>query len=281
MSGQLVIVATPIGNLADVSRRVLDVLEQADVVYCEDTRHSRTLFAAYEIPSGGRLFSLHQHNEASQCDEIVRRVGEGQTVALISDAGTPGISDPGTRVVAAVAQAGLIVSTAPGPSAVVAALSISGLPTERFCMEGFLPRKQGERAQRYETWSKEPRTIVFFESPQRIVATIKELADRFGERRVVIARELTKRFEEVLRGSLTDVAAMLADREMMGEIVVVLDGAGESAPVDDETVLRAIRDELAGGLSLRDAATGVARDLGISQRRVYEMALADRDNNPS
>ena len=281
MSGQLVIVATPIGNLADISRRALDVLEQADAVYCEDTRHSRTLFAAYEIPTGGRLFALHQHNEASQCDEIVRRVGEGQTVALISDAGTPGISDPGSRVVAAIAQAGLTVSTTPGSSAVIAALSISGLATERFCMEGFLPRKQGERDLRYDTWRNEPRTIVFFESPQRIVTTITELANQFGERRVVIAREMTKRFEEVIRGTLYAVAAVLAGREMMGEIVVVLDGAPERAPVSDETVLRAIRDELARGLSLRDASAGIASDLGVSQRRVYEMALADRDNNPS
>ena len=281
MSGQLVIVATPIGNLADISRRALDVLEQADAVYCEDTRHSRTLFAAYEIHTGGRLFALHQHNEASQCDEIVRRVGEGQTVALISDAGTPGISDPGSRVVAAIAQAGLTVSTTPGSSAVIAALSISGLATERFCMEGFLPRKQGERDLRYDTWRNEPRTIVFFESPQRIVTTITELANQFGERRVVIAREMTKRFEEVIRGTLYDVAAVLAGREMMGEIVVVLDGAPERAPVSDETVLRAIRDELARGLSLRDASAGIASDLGVSQRRVYEMALADRDNNPS
>lgn len=148
-------------------------------------------------------------------------------------------------------------------------------------MEGFLPRKQGERAQRYDAWRNESRTIVFFESPQRILTTITELADQFGERRVVIAREMTKRFEEVIRGALVDVATMLAGRDMLGEIVVVLDGAPEQAPVSDETLLRAIRDELSRGLSLRDASAGIASDLGVSQRRVYEMALADRDNNPS
>ena len=149
MQGQLVVVATPLGNLGDISRRALELLEKADVIYCEDTRHSSTLFSANNIPVNGRLKALHEHNEASQCEEVIKRVSEGQVVVLISDAGTPGISDPGTRVVAAVAEAGLFVTTAPGPAAVIAALTISGLPTERFIMEGFVPRKAGEREALY------------------------------------------------------------------------------------------------------------------------------------
>jgi len=160
-AGQLVVVATPLGNLGDISRRALELLASADVVYCEDTRHSRTLFSANDIPVHGRLRALHEHNEASLCEEVVGRVQNGEVVVLISDAGTPGISDPGSRVVAAVSEAGLVVTTAPGPSAVIAALTISGLATERFCMEGFVPRKRGEREALYAQWARETRTIVF------------------------------------------------------------------------------------------------------------------------
>jgi len=280
VSGQLVVVATPIGNLSDVSRRAMDVLERADAVYCEDTRHSRTLFAAYEIPVNGRLHALHEHNEASQCAQIVARVAAGETVAIVSDAGTPGISDPGARVVAAVAQAGLLVTTTPGPSAVIAALSISGLATERFCMEGFLPRKAGERNRLFTSWANEPRTIVFFESPQRVLGSLRELATLYPSRRIVLAREITKRFEEVRRGTLDDVLASLENDEVRGEIVLVLEGAAP-LEVDDDTLRRALRELLRGGVSVRDAATSVANDFGVSHRHVYEMALADQSDNAS
>ena len=197
--GQLVVVATPLGNLGDISRRALELLAGADVVYCEDTRRSSTLFSANDIPVMGRLRALHEHNEASLCDQVVTEVMEGKVVVLVSDAGTPGISDPGSRVVAAVAAAGLEVTTAPGPSAVVAALSISGLPTERFVMEGFIPRKAGERRALYEQWRHESRTIVFYESPQRLATTLREMSELFAERRCCVAREMTKLHEEVLR----------------------------------------------------------------------------------
>src|SRR5580698_7527529 len=175
VAGQLVLVATPLGNLGDISRRALELLSEADVIYCEDTRRSSTIFSAHAIPVNGRLRALHEHNEASMCEQVVKEVANGQTVVVISDAGTPGISDPGARVVAAVAEAGLTVTTAPGPSAVVAALTISGLPTERFAMEGFMPRKAGERDALYAQWAHEARTIVFYESPQRLAATLNEM----------------------------------------------------------------------------------------------------------
>ena len=277
--GRLVVVATPLGNLGDLSRRALELLDQADVVYCEDTRRSSTLFSAHDISVRGRLRALHEHNEASLCAEVVERVGEGQLVVLVSDAGTPGISDPGTRVVAAVAEAGLVVTTAPGPSAVVAALSVSGLATERFCMEGFVPRRASERARRFEHWASEERTIVFYESPQRLVATLRELVAIDDTRRVVVARELTKLHEEVIRGTLASVLATLEGREVIGEVVVVLDGAAAPAgPLEDD--VRAARvAQFALGVSTRDAVSAVAGSLRVAHRDVYRLALTLRDGD--
>jgi 16S rRNA (cytidine1402-2'-O)-methyltransferase len=271
--GQLVLVATPLGNLGDLSPRALEFFRRADVIYCEDTRHSRVLFSANGIASGGRLQALHEHNEVAQSEHVVTRVREGQLVVLISDAGTPGISDPGTRVVAAVAAAGLRVSTAPGPSAVVAALSISGLPTERFIMEGFFPRKANDRARLVASWAEEERTIVFYESPQRLAGVLSELAQTFPDRRVAVVRELTKLHEEVIRGTTREVAAVLEQRVILGEIVVVLEGGEPVIDVDDELVRRALREQFSSGVSTRDAVDFVSETLGASHRVVYQMAL--------
>jgi 16S rRNA (cytidine1402-2'-O)-methyltransferase len=271
--GQLVLVATPLGNLGDISRRALELLEIADIIYCEDTRRSSTLFSAHHIPVKGRLHALHEHNEASLCAQIVDQVAAGQTVVLISDAGTPGISDPGSRVVHAVSNAGLVVTTAPGPSAVIAALTISGLPTERFVMEGFMPRKSGDRDALYAQWHHEVRTIVFYESPQRVAATLAELSEQFGERRVAVAREITKLHEEVVRGNVREVAATFGARDVLGEIVVVLEGANEVLDISDDVVREALRDQARSGASTRDAVSFVAQSLGLSHRLVYQMAL--------
>jgi 16S rRNA (cytidine1402-2'-O)-methyltransferase len=271
--GQLVLVATPLGNLGDISRRALELLSVADVIYCEDTRRSSTIFSAHAIAVNGRLRALHEHNEASLCDQVVAQVASGQLVVVICDAGTPGISDPGARVVAAVADAGLTVTTAPGPSAVVAALTISGLATERFVMEGFMPRKAGEREALYAQWVHEARTIVFYESPQRLGATLSEMVALLGPRRIAIAREITKLHEEVLRGSVADVSAIVNAREMLGEIVVVLEGNLEVEVVDDELIRAALRDQVDTGASTRDAVSFVADSLGVSHRVVYQMAL--------
>jgi 16S rRNA (cytidine1402-2'-O)-methyltransferase len=279
-AGLLVLVATPLGNLGDLSRRALELFETADVIYCEDTRHSRTLFSAHDISLRGRLHSLHQHNEAAQCAQIVARVRNGDLVVLISDAGTPGISDPGSRVVAAVIEAGLVVTTAPGPSAVVAALTISGLSTERFVMEGFLPRKSSERAKFYEQWAREERTIVFYESPQRLKGVVRELADIFPTRRVAIAREMTKLHEEVLRGRLADVAVALDQREVIGEIVVVLEGVSFTPVVEDDVVRAALVEQFDVGASTRDAVDYVAEMLGVARREVYQHALELRKAEP-
>ena len=279
--GELVVVATPIGNLGDISRRALELLTSADVVYCEDTRHSRTLFSAHGIPVKGRLHSLHEHNEVSQCEDIVARVREGQVVVLISDAGTPGISDPGSRVVAAVAEAGLRVTTAPGPAAVIAALTISGLATDRFVMEGFVGRKVGERELLFRQWIHEPRTIVFYESPQRLSTTLNELRVHFADRRVAVVREITKFHEEVVRGTVREVADIFGARDVLGEIVVVLAGAPAALAVDDETVRAALVDQMASGLSVRDAVSYVADTLGVAHRSAYQLALQLRASEGS
>jgi 16S rRNA (cytidine1402-2'-O)-methyltransferase len=275
-AGQLVLVATPLGNLGDLSRRALELFRDADVIYCEDTRHSRVLFSANDIATGRRLQSLHEHNEAAQSEQVVARVRAGELVVLISDAGTPGISDPGGRAVAAVIEAGLRVTTAPGPSAVIAALSISGLGSERFVMEGFLPRKLGERQRRYEEWGSEVRTVVFYESPQRLSSVLQELAAVYPERRVVVARELTKLHEELVRGTLEEVATVFATRDVVGEIVVVLEGATLDVQVGEDVVLAALHEQWNDGATTRDAVDYVAETLGVPRRDVYQLALDAR-----
>lgn len=272
-AGQLVIVATPLGNLGDISRRALELLSSADVIYCEDTRRSSTLFSAHSIAVNGRLRALHEHNEVSLCEKVVQQVADGQLVVVISDAGTPGISDPGARVVAAVAEAGLVVTTAPGPSAVVAALTISGLPTERFAMEGFMARKAGEREALYAQWLHELRTIVFYESPQRLGATLSEMVGPFASRRICVAREITKLHEEVLRGTVAEISALVNERDILGEIVVVLEGSSDVEIVDDELIRAALRDQVDAGATTRDAVSFVAESLGVARRSVYQMAL--------
>lgn len=271
----LVVVATPLGNLGDITRRAVEVLARADVIYCEDTRRTRTLLSALAIAPAGRLVALHEHNEVALSARVVSDVGAGKLVALVTDAGTPGISDPGSRVVAAVAGAGFVVTTAPGPSAVVAALSVSALPTERFVMEGFIPRKAGERKGLYATWAHEERTIVAYESPQRLTTTLAELAREYPTRRVAIVRELTKIHEEVVRGTLAEVAAAMSSREVKGEVVIVLDGASPTV-VDESLVREALLERLGEGASLRDAVAEVVADLGATHRETYEMALAIR-----
>ncbi len=284
--GALTLVATPLGNLGDVSDRARATLGAATVIYCEDTRRTRVLLSALGIAGGGRLRSLHQHNEAALAAAVVDEVAAGRQVALVSDAGTPTISDPGRRVVQAVAEAGLRVTTVPGPSAVVAALSVSGLDTDRFVMEGFVPRRGPERRARLAAWRSEPRTIVFYESPQRLLATLRELREAIGDRRVAIARELTKIHEEVVRGSVSEVLEHWPDAEVRGEVVVVVAGAASSeiaasTTPDAAAVRAALAARLEAGDSVRDAAARVAAELGVSRRDAYGAALLLRPGSPA
>ena len=272
VTGALVLVATPIGNLGDVTARARAVLADADVVCCEDTRRTRALLTALSIPAGRRLVSVHAHNEAQKAQWVAARIAEGATVAYVTDAGTPGISDPGARLVAEVVARGQSVTVVPGPSAALAALVVSGLPTERFCVEGFLPRKGAERAERLAALRVEPRTAVLFEASSRIAATLRDLAGALGDRPAALCRELTKLHEEVRRGSLAELAEVVGSSAPRGEVVLVVGGAAARRAGDDE-VARAVRAELEGGATVRDTASAVAATLGVSRRRAYEAAL--------
>jgi 16S rRNA (cytidine1402-2'-O)-methyltransferase len=281
VTGRLTVVATPIGNLGDLSDRAREVLAGADIVCCEDTRRTRALLSAVGIPAGRRLVSLHEHNERAKSDWVVGRVAGGSTVCYVTDAGTPGVSDPGRLLVEAVASAGLEVTVVPGPSAAVAALVVSGLPMDRFCVEGFLPRRGGDRTRRLEALSREDRTVVVFEAPARLAATLGALAEALGDRPCVLCRELTKLHEEVVRGTLASLAERFAAAEApKGEVVLVV-GGSTAVAVDDADLARAVRDELAGGTSVRDAAAKVSAALGVSRRRAYEVALRASPGAPS
>jgi 16S rRNA (cytidine1402-2'-O)-methyltransferase len=276
--GAIVLVGTPIGNLGDLSPRAVQSLGQADVIYCEDTRHSRRLLT-YAGITGASLRSLHEHNEHQRIDEVLAAVGSGKTVAIVSDAGMPGISDPGGRVVEAAARAGLTVTVIPGPSAALVALVASGLPAERFVFEGFLPRAGKERRERVAAVADEQRTTVLFEAPGRVAGTLGDLAEACGGARpVVVARELTKVHEEIWRGSLAD-AVVWAQARIRGEVVLVLGGAPEQGepPVSDRVLEAAIAERLAAGERTRGAVDDVAELFGVSRRRVYHLALVSRE----
>lgn len=271
----LVLVATPIGNLGDLSPRAVEELRGADVIAAEDTRHTRKLLTHASIAAAGRLRAVHAHNEQSEAQRIVDLVREGARVVYVSDAGTPGISDPGERLVRACVEEGLAVEVVPGPSAVLAALVVSGLPTTPFVFEGFLARKGGARTERIDAMLASAATTVILESPLRVAATLAELRDRLGgERRAVVARELTKLHEQVLRGTLAELAAAVVERAPRGECVLVVGPAEPAAPVDDAAILSALVRALEAGSSRRDAAAGVAAELGVAKRRAYELAVA-------
>ena len=272
-AGRLVLVATPIGNLGDLSPRAVATLAEAALVCCEDTRRTRQLLTHAGV-AGRRLLSVHGHNEQARIPEVLDQLREGRTVALVSDAGMPGVSDPGARLVAAAVGAGVEVSVVPGPNAALAALVVSGLATDRFCFEGFLPRRGAERRRRLEQIAAERRTVVVQETALRLAATLAELAETCGgDRRVVVARELTKVHEELWRGTLAEAAGEFEAREPRGEIVVVLEGAPPPPEADDEVVRAQVRDRMAAGQTLRDAAVSVAASLGVSRRRAYELGL--------
>ncbi len=262
------LVGTPIGNLGDLSPRAVQALAAADVVCCEDTRHSRKLLTHAGVRAE-RLVAVHEHNEQEQAGAVVRWLGEGKAVAVITDAGLPGISDPGERLVRAAAAAGHVVEVVPGPSAAVAGLVVSGLPTGRFCFEGFLPRKGAERGRRLAAVAAERRTTVLFEAPHRLAATLAELATACGpERACALARELTKLHEEVWRGTLAGAADRARERPPLGEHVVVV-GAAAPPEVGDDEIAAAVAEARAAGLSARDAAAEVADRLGVARNRAY------------
>ncbi|MCY4035897.1 MAG: 16S rRNA (cytidine(1402)-2'-O)-methyltransferase [bacterium] len=275
MAGRLVLVATPIGNLGDLSLRAVEVLATADVVACEDTRRTGRLLAHAGV-NASRLLVVNEHTERVRAAEVAELVAGGSLAALVTDAGTPAISDPGAKVVRAVLEAGGEVEAVPGPSAALAALVVSGLPTGRFCFEGFLPKKGRSRADRLGALSHEPRTMVLFEAPHRLARTLRDLAEALGEdRSVAIVREQTKLHEDVWRGTLAEAVLRAEADEPRGEYVLVVGGFVGPPPPSEAQVKAALDEKLAAGLSRRDAAFEVASDLGVSRRSAYQLSLAD------
>jgi 16S rRNA (cytidine1402-2'-O)-methyltransferase len=274
--GLLVLAATPLGDSRDASPRLVEALGTADVIAAEDTRRLRSLATALGVRPTGRVVSFYDAVETARLDGLVGAIERGETVLLVTDAGMPSVSDPGFRLVAACVAAGLPVTCLPGPSAVTTALALSGLPCERFCFEGFAPRKDGERRRFFAALADEPRTAVFFESPHRIAATLALAAEVLGaDRPAAVCRELTKQYEEVRRGGLAELAEWAADG-VRGEITVVLAGA-EPRQVEDLGMLVERVDELvADGTRLKDAAGEVATAAGVSRKRLYDAVLAAR-----
>jgi 16S rRNA (cytidine1402-2'-O)-methyltransferase len=271
MAGLLRVVATPIGNLDDLSPRAAEALADADVIACEDTRVTRKLLS--RVSTRGRLVSYHASNERSRTPALVSRVAAGEHVVLVTDAGTPGISDPGQRLVAACVEAGQRVEVVPGPSAVIAALVSSGLPSARFVFEGFLPRTKGERRRRLDALAAEERTLVFFEAPHRLAASLADMAEVFGSRPAAVARELTKMHETVVRATLDELAKEFADGAR-GEVTVVVAGASKQDPANDPAaIVSRLRAHIEQGTSKRDAIALVAEELDVPKKVVYQIAL--------
>jgi len=271
--GVLVLVGTPIGNLGDLSPRAVEALTAADAICCEDTRRTGRLLQHAGVERKGALMVVNEHTEARQVDGVLARLARGERVAVVSDAGMPGISDPGERLVRAAIDAGHVVEVVPGPSAALAALVASGLPTGRFVFEGFLPRKGSGRTERLAAVAAERRTVVLYEAPHRLPRTLADLASVCGDDRpVAVARELTKLHEEVWRGTLGEAAAWAVERSPRGELVVVLDRA-PAAPPPDDALVDALSVELAAGSSARDAARAVAARLGVPRRHAYDLAV--------
>jgi len=276
-AGHLVLAGTPIGNAEDASPRLRRLLAEAEVVAAEDTRRLRALAARLGVEVGGRVVSFHEHNESERADDLLDVVEGGGTVLVVSDAGMPSVSDPGFRVVARAVERGVPVTAAPGPSAVLTALALSGLPTDRFCFEGFLPRKAGDRSRALAALADEPRTLVFFEAPHRVAEALAAMADAFGaERPAAVARELTKTYEEVLRGPLGDLAARAAEEQLRGEICVVVGGAPARGPVPLSELVPAVLARVDGGERLKDAVADVATSAGVHKRDLYAAALDAR-----
>ncbi|MEU7648972.1 16S rRNA (cytidine(1402)-2'-O)-methyltransferase [Streptomyces huasconensis] len=277
--GTLVLAGTPIGDVADAPPRLAAELESADVVAAEDTRRLRRLTQALGVQVGGRVVSYFEGNETARTPELVEALVGGARVLLVTDAGMPSVSDPGYRLVAAAVERDIKVTAVPGPSAVLTALALSGLPVDRFCFEGFLPRKAGERLSRLKEVAEDRRTLVYFEAPHRIDDTLAAMAEAFGdERRAAVCRELTKTYEEVKRGSLAELAAWAADG-VRGEITVVVEGAPEksAAGLGPEELVRRVLVREEAGERRKEAIAAVAAEAGLPKREVFDAVVAAKN----
>jgi 16S rRNA (cytidine1402-2'-O)-methyltransferase len=279
MPGTLYVVATPIGNLSDITHRAIEVLRDADLIACEDTRHTRKLLQHYGITT--KTISYHEHNEQIRCDELIAQLQEGKTIAVVSDAGTPAISDPGYRLVHQAAEQGIPVVPLPGPSAVITALVGSGLPTDEFFFAGFLPARSVARQQRLRDLALVPATLIFYEAPHRLRSTLEDASKILGERKAVVARELTKLHEEFRRGLLSDLVEHYSSQETpRGEIVLLIDREEIVSEATAHTFGRSIEALVnrleSEGLDHRAALKKAARELGIPRAEAYRQLLSER-----
>jgi 16S rRNA (cytidine1402-2'-O)-methyltransferase len=276
VAGTLWLVGTPIGHLGDISERARRVLANVDLIACEDTRRTRGLLAHLGI-RGASVTTFFEGNERRRVPELVEHLRTGRDVAVVSDAGMPGLSDPGERLVRAAVAEGIPVDVVPGPSAAVTALVVSGLPAARFAFEGFLPRKAGERRARLLQLAGEPRTMILFESPRRVGALLSDAAEALGDRRASVVRELTKVHQEVVRGTLSELASRYEAEEVRGEVVVVVEGRPAHVGPDElEALAERVEALTAGGVPRREAAARVAEESGASRRALYEASLRQR-----
>jgi 16S rRNA (cytidine1402-2'-O)-methyltransferase len=270
--GTLYIVATPIGNLEDLTFRALRVLKEADIIACEDTRHSAKLLGHYGISK--KLISYWGEKEKAKSEEVMALLREGLSVALISDAGTPGISDPGAVLIRKAIEGGMDVVPIPGPSALIAALSISGLPTEKFTFFGFLPAKKTQRQKALSEVSLEPGTLVFYEAPHRIMDTLTDIEEIFGERKAAVIREITKLYEEAVRGNIGEVIETLEGKTSLGEYVIIVEGKNKEERSFDEALLE-IKTLIKKGMGRKEAVKRVAGQYGLSKKELYEKSLVE------
>ena len=273
MSSKLYIVSTPIGNLQDITLRALNTLKEVDLIACEDTRTTKKLLLRYQINKP--LTSYHEHNEIEKAKELLSMLQNGKSIALVTDAGTPGVSDPGFRIVKLASENGVQVVSIPGPSASIAALSISGLPTFGFAFFGFPPRQKKRLTEYLERLKDYPETLIFYESPRRVIKTLEAMVEVLGERNASLSREITKMYEETLRGTLSEIKELLQSRDSLkGEFTLVVEGASqEKKEFDSETLhdlLLYLKNE---GLSLKDAVRQVTADSGVSKSKIYKKAL--------
>ena len=271
MPGILYIVPTPIGNLDDITLRALRVLKEVELIAAEDTRHTQHLLSHFGIKTA--LTSYHEHNERGKARTLVERLKGGARIALVSDAGTPAVSDPGYRIVVETIRAGIQVIPLPGAAALTTALCASGLPTDRFLFEGFLPAKSQERKGKLQSLSAETATLVFYEAPHRLLDTLGDLLKILGDREIAVARELTKVHEEFVRGKLSEVIGALADRDIKGEIVLIVQGATGEAQVSEADLQAVIRQLVGDGMGVKEIAELLGERYGLAKKEVYRLAL--------
>jgi 16S rRNA (cytidine1402-2'-O)-methyltransferase len=278
MPGILYIVATPIGNLEDITLRALRVLKEVDVVAAEDTRHTQILLSHYDIHTP--LTSYHEHNEKTKSQELVKRLAQGQNIALVSDAGTPAISDPGFRLGVQAIRAGVRIIPIPGASALTAVLSASGLPTDRFVFEAFLPAKKRQRRERLQTLRDETRTLIFYEAPHRLKDTLDDIHELLGNREAVLAREVSKVHEEFLRGPVSELVRALGSGEIRGEVTLIISGSSGAPRVNEDRLQAEIRELKGRGLRVKEIAEVLGEKFGYPKKEIYRLALHGKKVSP-